>query len=152
MIRYGKLLREFRNKRKLRQTDVAKANSMSNFSYSSIERGHFTPNAPTVKALLNSSFYTKKELEKLNKLYNKIVKERAVNKENKEYFKKLKEEKEKNIKRRKKERKEERLIRNNPNFYKKLNKLGDLSKVDINNSKLQDIRELVSGKRYWKGE
>lgn len=152
MIRYGELLREIRMLRGLRQIDIAKIHNISNFSYSSIERGRFNPTAPTVKALQESTFYTTKEKESLDFLYKDIVNEQKKNIDNKEYLKKISKQKQRRVRKIRQVRKEERLIRNNPNFYKKLNSLGDLKNVDINDPKLQDIRESVSGKRYWKGE
>lgn len=145
MIRYGELLKKIRLSKKLTQLEMAKSHNMSNYSYSSIERGRVGHTAKTVKSFLNSDMYTSKEKEDLNKVYSNIVNEHKEQKRKESLFLK-------NRKKCRQNRNEDMLIRNNPEFYKKLNSLGDLSKVDINDSKLQDVRELVSGKRYWKGE
>lgn len=152
MLRYGKELRRIRKERKLRQIDVAKAIGMSGYSYSSIERGKFLPDSTNVVRLLNSRFYTPEERERLKEVHEISELEFHEKRNNKEYQKKLKKIEEYQSSRKRKKRKEERLIRNMPNFYKELDALGDLSKLDVNDTELQDLREAVSGKRYWKGE
>lgn len=155
MLQFGEELRKIRRSRKLRQIDIAEKHDMSGYSYSSIERGRFLPDSPNVIKLLNSNFYTAAEKEHLSVTHKQSTVDHERKKNDEKYQKELRELQEVRdyqSSKRKQARKKERLIKNIPGFYKKLNNLGNLSEVDINNPKLQDIREAVSGTRYWKGE
>lgn len=152
LLNYGKELRKIRNERGLRQVDVAKATGMSGFSYSSIERGRFLPNSPNVLKLLNSRFYTPEEKQKLKNVHEISTLNFHKKQNDKEHQKKMKEIKDYQSSKRRKERKEERLIKKIPDFYEKLDNLGDISKLDINDKRVQDLREKLTGTRYWKGE
>lgn len=148
MIRYGRKLREIRSVRGLRQVDVAKELGMSAYSYSSIERGEFLPESHNVIKSLNSTFYTVEERKELKK-------EHELSK--KEYFERQHKEHLKEIdfyesSKRTGKRNEKRLIKKMPGFYEELDSLGDLSKLDVNDKRIQDLREKLTGVRYWKGE